>query len=283
MASASSCSRWGLERHTAHSPSPRTTWNGTFLLQSMKFSIVSRPNSIGIARSRTWSSKAPVPTRWAKALKTSLSSYALGLVEADPALDGLGHALGGQADLQARAVDDLAALVVAADVGDVGGDRVLADLDRRAVEPDVADVVLAAAVRAAGHLDVDLARQRVGDAHRLDALADRVVEPHRARDAELAGVGAGAGDDVVDLVGAGVAEAELLEALPDVVDRLVAHPAQQEVLVHGGAGVAAGEVAHDLREAAELLGREVAADDLDLHGREAVLALRLDVGARGSG
>ena len=36
-----------------------------------------------------------------------------------------------------------------------------------------------------------------------------------------------------------------LEALPDVVERLVADPAQDEVLLHGGAGVAAGEVAHD--------------------------------------
>src|SRR5215210_1135848 len=59
--------------YTAHSPSPRSTWNGTFLVQSMKFSIVSRPNSIGIARSRTRSSKALGPTRSAKALKTSLS------------------------------------------------------------------------------------------------------------------------------------------------------------------------------------------------------------------
>ena len=36
-------------------------------------------------------------------------------------------------------------------------------------------------------------------------------------------------------------------ALPDVVDRLLAHPAQDEVLVDGGAGVAAAVVAHDLR------------------------------------
>ena len=32
--------------------------------------------------------------------------------------------------------------------------------------------------------------------------------------------------------GAGVAQAELAEPLPDVVDRLVAHPAQDEVLLH---------------------------------------------------
>src|SRR6185369_7505014 len=133
------------------------------------------------------------------------------------------------------------ALVVAADVGDVGGDRVVADLDRGAVEPDVADVVLAAAVRAAGHLDVDPAGQRIRDTHRLDPLLHGAVEPHRADDAELAGVGAGAGDDVVDRVRAGFAEPDRAEALPDVVDRLVTDPAQDEVLVHGHARVAATE------------------------------------------
>src|SRR3954464_6867711 len=56
-----------------------------------------------------------------------LALLALGLVLADPALDGLGHALGGQAHLQTRPVDDLAAFVITADVRDVGRDRVLAD------------------------------------------------------------------------------------------------------------------------------------------------------------
>ncbi len=62
--------RLGLElveviRQTAHSPSPRATTNGTFLVQSMKSFIVSRLNSSGIARSRTSSSNAFVPTRTA--------------------------------------------------------------------------------------------------------------------------------------------------------------------------------------------------------------------------
>ena len=273
----------GAQRYTAHSPSPRMTWNGTFLLPVHEVLHRLEPELDRHREVADLVLEGAGPDAVGEGVEDLALVVPLGLVEADPALDGLGHALGGQPDLQPLAVDDLAALVVAADVGDVGGDRLLADLDRGAVEPDVADVVLAAAVGAAGHLDVDLLRERVLDAHRLDALAHRVVEPHRARDAELAGVGAGAGDDVVDLVGAGVGEVQLLEALPDVVDRLVAHPAQQEVLVHGGAGVAAGEVAHDVGEPAELLGREVAADDLDLHGREAVLALLLDVGRAGSG
>ena len=48
---------------TAHSPSPRWTSNGTFLVQSMNSFIVSRPNSTGMARSRTASSNPLVPTR----------------------------------------------------------------------------------------------------------------------------------------------------------------------------------------------------------------------------
>ena len=153
----------------------------------------------------------------------------------------------------------------------------LAHLDRGAVEADRADVVLAAAVRAARHLDVDLPGQRVGDPHRLDPLLDRLVEAHRAGDPELAAVGARAGDDVVDLERAGAAEAELDQALPDVVHGLVADPAQDEVLLHGGPGVAAGELAHDRREPAQLLRGEIAAGDLDRDGGEAVLALRRDV------
>src|SRR3954447_19651992 len=46
-----------------------------------------------------------------------LAVLALGLVHAQPALHGLGNPLGGQANLEPRAVDHLAALVLAADVG----------------------------------------------------------------------------------------------------------------------------------------------------------------------
>jgi hypothetical protein len=48
---------------TAHSPSPRMTWNGTLRFQSMNWFIVSRPKSTGMARSRTASSNDLVPTR----------------------------------------------------------------------------------------------------------------------------------------------------------------------------------------------------------------------------
>src|SRR5262249_55101321 len=119
--------------------------------------------------------------------------------------------------------------------------------------------------------------QRIGDPHLLDPLLDRPVQSHRAGDTEFAAVGARAADHVGDLAGAGLAEAELEEPLPDVEERLVANPTQDEVLLHGAAGSAAGVLAHDRGEAAELLRAEVAAGDLHLHSREALLALRLDV------
>ena len=94
------------------------------------------------------------------------------------------------------------------------------------------------------------ARQRVVDRERLDALGERRVEPHRARDPELAAVGAGAADDVGDRARADAAPRPIsLSAAPDLVDRLLAHPAQDEVLLHRRARVAAGVVAHDLRRA----------------------------------
>src|SRR6185312_3429000 len=148
--------------------------------------------------------------------------------------------------LQTRPELDLAAFPHSPDVGDVGGNRVVADFDRSAREADAADVVLTAAVRAAADLDVQLARQLVGDLHRFDPLLNGGVQTHRARDPELARVGSRAGDDVDDLARAGLAEPELRERPPHVVYALLAHPAQHDVLLDGRAGVTAGEVAHDL-------------------------------------
>src|SRR4029078_6318210 len=121
------------------------------------------------------------------------------------------------------------------------------------VEADVGYVVLAAAVRAAAHLDVDALGEGIGDVHLLHPLLDRAIQPHRAGDAEFAAVGSGAADHVADLARAGLAEAELGQPLPDVVEGAVGPPAQDEVLLHGAAGAAARVLAHDLPEPAELV------------------------------
>src|SRR5436305_4257121 len=75
-----------------------------------------------------------------------LTGLPLGFVEAYPSRHRLRHALGRQARLEALTVAHVAALVGATDVRDIGGDGVPADLDRRPVEADVRDVMLAAAV-----------------------------------------------------------------------------------------------------------------------------------------
>src|SRR5205807_10039806 len=171
------------------------------------------------------------------------------------------------------AVTDVTALVRSSDVRDVGRDRVLADFDRRAVEADVRDVVLPTAVGAATHLDVDPAGQLVVELHLLQTLRDRLIETHRARDSKLARIRAGAADDIGDLVRSGVAEPQLAEALPHLVDSLIADPPEDQVLVDGRPGVSAAVLAHHLSKTAELVRRQVAARNLDLHRREAVLAL----------
>src|SRR5215210_2051054 len=186
-----------------------------------------------------------------------LALLAVALVEAQPALDRLGDALGRQPHLESRAVDDLAVLVMEADVG---------------------DVVLAASVRAAAHLDVDALGQLVRDVHRRDPLPHRGVEPHRARDAQLAAVGARARDDVVDALGAVLAQPEVHQAPPDVVQRLVADPAQDQVLADRRAHVPGTELARYVGHTAQLPGREVAPHDVDLDGAEALLPLGDDVG-----
>src|SRR5689334_4771905 len=210
-------------------------------------------------------------------LVEGLAVVSLLLVVADPALDSVGDPLRRQPRLEPMPEGDVVVLPLAPDVGDVGGDRVIADLDRGPVEADRADVVLAAPVRAAAHLDLNLLGERVGDLHLLDPRVDRAIEAHRARDAQLAAIGTGAADHVRDREGTALAEPELLEAGPDVVDRLLPDPAQDEVLLHRGPGVPAAELAHDRRETPELLRAEVPAGHLDGDRDEPLLPLRLHV------
>src|SRR5207248_1274902 len=134
--------------------------------------------------------------------------------------------LGRQARLQPLPVAHVTALICAADVRYVGRNRVLAHLDRGTVEADVGDVVLPAPIGAARHLDVDPAGELIVELHLRHSLADRLVEAHRAGDPELARIRPRAGHDVGYLIGAGLPQTELAEALPDLVKGLVAHPAQ---------------------------------------------------------
>ena len=99
-------------------------------------------------------------------------------------------------------------------------------------------------------------------------LAHAVAGLVRGRDRELAAVGAGAGDDV----GHAGRRRRRRSRSPSssrwsIVQRLGAHPAQDQVLVLVGAGVAAGVLAHDAGQLAELAGADVAHRDRDRRRR----------------
>ena len=122
-------------------------------------------------------------------------------------------------------------------------------------EPDVADVVLAAAVRAAR--DVDAHAGNLGEALFFEPVADRRGKPTRLRDREVAGVGARAADDVACELGAGLRHADVGQPVVERPQVGLVQVAQREVLAVRHADVEI-EVALDVGEPAELLGGDVA-------------------------
>ena len=156
---------------------------------------------------------------------------------------------------------------------------VVAGLDGRTVEADVAEVVLAAGVRAAADVHEDLARTLVHHVQQLHPLRDGAVEAHRAGDTQLAGVRAGAGDHVRDLTDAAATQPEGTERLPDGVRAALRDPAEDDVLPLRGPRAAVAVGAEDVRQAAELRRGEVTLRHLHLDREVAGLLLRADRGA----
>ena len=95
-------------------------------------------------------------------------------------------------------------------------------------------------------------------------LLHGLVETHRARDAELARVGAGARHHVVDLARARRRRARARRARATGRTRSRGAPSAAGGSAARSCARSRPRGAHDLRQAAELLGREVAAGDLDL-------------------
>ena len=131
-----------------------------------------------------------------------LAGLALVGEPADDAHDRFGTRLGRQlrgllAELDLHVAD------VAAEQHLVAGGGATVGAALEAEEADVGDVVLAAAVGAAG--DVDAHPGHLGEARLLEGVADGGGEATRLRDGEVAGVGARAGDDVAGELGAGSA------------------------------------------------------------------------------
>ena len=108
-------------------------------------------------------------------------------------------------------------------------------------------------------------------------------QPSRRGDAELAGVGAGAGGDVADRLRAGTAEAEGVQLAMERRQVRLAHPAQHDVLLDGGADGVADVPAGDVGEPPELIAVDVAEGQAHRHHRVPRLALAVDVRARPGG
>ena len=149
-------------------------------------------------------------TRTGEPLRELLAGVAL-LVEAtDDAHDRFGRRLGRQ--LRGLVAElDLHVADVTAEQHLVAGRGATVGAPLEAEEADVGDVVLAAAVGAAG--DVGAHTRDLGEAGGLERVADRRREAAGLRDREVAGVGAGAGDDVAGELGAGLGHADLGEAV----------------------------------------------------------------------
>ncbi len=123
------------------------------------------------------------------------------------------------------------------------------------VETDVGDVVLAAAVGAAGDVDADPAH--VGQPGLLQSLADGVGEAPALGHGQVAGVGPGAGDDVASQLGAGFGHADGVQP-PVQLRQLVGGQAPEGQVLAVGDPDVDPEVPHDGGQGPELLGGDVA-------------------------
>ena len=190
--------------------------------------------------------------------------------------DGRRDVLGRQLD---RHLADLGRAVnAAAQVQLIMRREVLAHPLADAVEPDGGNMVLGARIVAAADLHRLLAEVGRHSASRED-LGQSPRQSLGGRDAETAGVGAGAGDDVLDEFGAGIAEVGGDQALVEALHLVVRHPADAEVLLDRGAEVAVGVLVDEAGHVEHLRGGDVAHGEPDEGGGESRLPLQDDVRA----
>ena len=142
-------------------------------------------------------------------------------------------------------------------------------------------MVLAARVEAAAHLDAQPADYLVQlVALGQQALAQFAGQAARGGDAQLAGVGAGAGGNVDDGAGAGCRKLRRLQVFMQRRQVVGAHPAQHQVLFHRGSHRFLDVLARHVGHRAHLRRGDVAQRQRDGHRGVARLALCVDVGAQ---
>src|SRR5581483_7584200 len=171
-------------------------------------------------------------------------------IDIDELVDRAGHGVGGH-----RGTDDGAqrgVLVGAAADGD------LIELLAVLIDPqnaDMADMMVAAGVDAAGNLDAELADLMVALG---EMLAQLLRHGKGARVGEAAIIEAGAGDDVAGESGIGMAEIGGLELAPDFRQIAAAKMRQHQVLLVRHANLAQAKALGEIGEELHLLGRDIA-------------------------
>jgi len=132
---------------------------------------------------------------------------------------------------------------------------------RGAVEPDVRDTVLGAAVRAPGDLDPQGARELgvVGELSAgLEGGREGGAQALGRSDPEAAGVRGRAGRDVLNRLGAGIGELECRERVVERRQVRLAHPGEVEVLLDRHPRLASGILPRHVGEPAKPVGHDVA-------------------------
>ena len=131
-----------------------------------------------------------------------------------------------------------------------------ADFAADAVKAKIGNVMLAAAIEAAADFDVQVLDGFVhSETFSRERFAQFARESARRRNSELAGVGAGAGDDVNDGARARIAKADGFQRLVNFGQVAFADPANDEILLDCGANGFFGEAANDVRQGAKLSWR----------------------------
>src|ERR1022692_1130429 len=201
----------------------------------------------------------------------ALAVEPVGLEVVDDATHGFGPQSGGNGLHGEAEAHDALAVVPTAQEHLVIGNLAAVDLAGVAIETEIGDPVMAAGVGAAAGLDGEAAHPRV--VVLADGLLQRGAQVHGLGDAEIAGVGSGAGDHIVDLTGAAGAEAKFAQGGIDPRQARQRKVRQNDVLVDGGAQQAIAGGGGKPRQAAQLVAGEVAL--IDGHGDGGVPRLLL--------
>src|SRR5260221_4727870 len=151
------------------------------------------------------------------------------------------------------------------DLAEGGGRLISADLDLvpllavliDAEDADVADVVVAAGVHAAGDVEVELADvEHVVEV--VEAALDRFRDRDRLSIGERAEVAARAGDDVGEQADVGRREAERARLAPEIDQAVLAHVGEDQVLLVRHAQLAEGVAVGEIGDRLHLVGGDVA-------------------------